>query len=676
MVMELLFLTQVFFYFSGALVGFVFKRNEDAANRSTHGFSILANLTGIINSCLVLSGKQFFTITVPSSLSFGPAQFKIDYLSALLLLVISFLGFISSIFALGYCREYKGKKSIPLLGFFYNVFILNMVLVVTVQNAFWFLMVWELMSLASYFLVVFEHEKPEALKAGTLYLVMTHIGTAFITAAFLVLFVHSGSFSFQSFSANANTLPLHLKNTVFICALVGFGIKAGMLPFHIWLPEAHPQAPSHVSALMSGVMIKVAVFMLIRFLFSFLGGVCQWWGITIVILGVFSALFGILYALMETDLKRTLAFSSIENIGIIFLGLGMSIVFLASNQMSYASFALIAVLFHLVNHTVFKGLLFLGAGSVVSGTHTRNMEALGGLIKKMPVTAFCFLMGSIAISGLPPLNGFISEWLIFVSLLLGLESQSVVVRFFSPVLASLLGLTGALAATCFVKVFGISFLGVPRSGHVAKAHEASNSMKIAMTALVVSLFALVLFSPWLVSLFGNITKDILGATLDIKFFRGAAFLKSPFGGSQFSPAVLIAIVFVFLIVLGIWLRVAMRKKSVRISATWDCGMPSLSPRMQYSSTGFSQPLRRILSFLYQPSRRVELEDEGHVILRTAQHFEYGITHFVDELIYRPMARLISELSHKAKRIQTGHIQLYLSYIFITLILLLLFAGRS
>ncbi len=675
--MELFFYAQIPLHILGGIAGFLFEQHGEKANHATHGLAVLASVAGILFSLSILLTGKSWALELQGSFPVGALTLAAGPFSAFFLLIISFLSLAASIFAIGYTREYQDKKNIALLGFFFNFFILAMLLVVTVQNAFYFLFFWELMSLTSYFLVIFEHERPEARSAGTLYLIMTHVGTAFITAAFLLLYVHTGSFSFDTFKAAAGTLSPALKNIIFLTALIGFGTKAGVIPLHIWLPQAHPQAPSHVSALMSGVMIKTAIYGLLLFLFDFLGEASGWWGPMVLAVAILSTLLGILYALMENDLKRLLAFSSIENIGIILLGVGMSLVFKTLHQPLYAGFALIAALYHVVNHAAFKGLLFLGAGSVLSGTHTRNIENLGGLIRKMPWTAAYFLIGAMAISALPPLNGFISEWLIFIALLLGCEGASPATHFFSPILAALLGLAGALAATCFVKAFGISFLGKARSQYAAHAREVSGSMKLGMGILAASCLGLSLAAPWVMRVLGKIAQSLSGTNIPMGDMVRRSFLMSPSGSSQFSPFLIALILSAFLIGTVILLRLTLGKQHIRIGPSWDCGMPGLEPRMQYTSTGYSKPLRRIFSFLYQPTRRVELEDEGHEMLRTAQRFESKITHPVDEWVYKPLSELVADLSRKAKQIQTGHIQLYLSYIFITLILLLLFfGGRS
>lgn len=673
---QLFFFLQVISYLLGAGLGFLFSKRASVQRHLTHLLAVVGSGAGIVYSLGVLISSRPFAFQTPPLLPMGIVRFECDLLAAFFVFVISFLSFACSIYAVAYTKEYENKKSIPFLGFFYNIFLLSMILVVMVRHAFYFLVFWELMSLASYFLVVYEHKNPEAQKAGFLYFVMTHLGTAFIMAAFLLLFVHSGSFSFDVFQLKAATLPGAWKNIIFSFALVGFGTKAGMPPFHIWLPEAHPQAPSHVSALMSGVMIKTAIYALLRVVLGFLGDFPSWWGSLILVFGTVSMLLGILYALMEHDLKRLLAFSSIENIGIILLGVGMALIFTSKQDGSLAAFALAAALYHVLNHAAFKGLLFLGAGSVLFRTHTRNMEQLGGLIKKMPFTAGSFLIGALAISALPPLNGFVSEWMTFLSLLSGTQSDKIGIRFFTPIVASLLGLAGALVAMCFVKAMGITFLGASRSSEAGHAEEVPLSMKVGKTVLSASCLLLALLAPWIISLLGRVTGETLNLETALPPTRSLGLLTPPLGLGGFSPWLIFLGFSVILTGLIFLTRSGLGKATFHIGPSWDCGVPGLVSRMQYSATGYSKPIRRIFSFLYQPTRRVEIEDEGHEILRTAKRFESRIHPLFEEILYRPVLKLILTFSRKARKIQTGHIQLYLSYIFVTLIILLVYVRMS
>ncbi len=417
---------------------------------------------------------------------FGVLAVSADRLSALFLGIISLLGAAVSIYSFGYAVEFLQRRNIALLVFLYNTFLLSMAGVVLADHVVLFIFVWETMSLSSYFLITYEHEDPASRRASFLYVVMTHIGTAFLIVMFVLLYSQTGSFSFEAFKAVGSRLPVVVQSAVFLCATIGFGIKAGIIPFHIWLPEAHPAAPSNVSALMSGVMIKTGIYGMVRVYFDFMGtNIPEWWGILILIVAVASSVLGVLYALMEHDMKRLLAFHSIENIGIILMGVGGALLFSSLGNKSLAAVALIAGLYHVLNHATFKGLLFLGAGSVLQATHSRNIEELGGLIKRMPWTSFLFLIGAVAISALPPLNGFVSEWLTFQALLLGFHISDLTVKIAVPLTVALLALTGALAAACFVKAFGITFLGLPRSEHAENAHESSFSMIGAMGFLAV-----------------------------------------------------------------------------------------------------------------------------------------------------------------------------------------------
>ena len=357
-----------------------------------------------------------------------------------------------------------------MLAAFYNALLLATTLVFTASNAFFFLIAWEIMALTAYCLVSFEHEKSEDAHAGVLFFIMSHIGTGCLILGFLLLFQAAGGqspgdYAFDAFRTLGEKMSPGRRDAAFLLFLFGFGVKAGIVPLHIWLPEAHPVAPSNASALLSGVMIKTGIYGLTRVLFDFMGTPPNWWGVTILTIGTISAVLGVLYALMEHDLKRLLAYHSIENIGIILMGLGAALMFLHTHHPVLATLALIAGLYHTINHAIFKALLFLGAGAVLHATHTRNMEEMGGLIKRMPKTAFFFLIGAVAISALPPLNGFVSEWLTYQSLLQGFGTTDSLVRLMFPLSGAMLALTGALAAACFVKAFGITFLAQPRSEH-------------------------------------------------------------------------------------------------------------------------------------------------------------------------------------------------------------------
>ena len=504
-----LFFGLILFYLIGAVSSVLFNKKDRVCAFISFISAAVGSVFGIVFSLSVIFGGTF-SLSLPGT-SFLQFGIFVDALSAFFILVISVAVFAVSVYSIGYVREYFGKKNIGYLGFLYNIFILSMMLVVTANNAVMFLIVWELMSVISYFLVVYEHEKPETRKAGFIYIVMTHIGTGFIILSFLIFAGSSSSFNFETFRAAGTSMPPLLKDLAYIFALIGFGAKAGIVPLHIWLPYAHPAAPSNVSALMSGVIIKTAIFMLIRVFFDFLGGGFAWWGYLVLAVGTLSAIIGILYAVVEPDIKRMLAFSSIENVGIILIGIGASMIFLEGGRPVLAAIAAIAALYHLLNHSVFKGLLFMGAGSIIFSTHTKNIENLGGLIKKMPVSSVLILVGVLSISALPPFSGFVSEWLTFQSLLLGFNFNTFTMIVLS-ISAAVLALTGALAAFCFLKTFGIGFLALPRSEHAEHAKEANTPMLLGMGIFAVLSILLGVLPFYIVPLLDKVALTFIGVS--------------------------------------------------------------------------------------------------------------------------------------------------------------------
>src|SRR3989344_2033338 len=446
------FIALISLFITGGVGSLFFRKSDRLANAWSSIFAICASMTGLLFAALIFLHNQ--TLSFSFDMIAAPMfsiSFHIDELSAFFIFTISLISLFCSLYAIGYAKHFYGKYNIGALGFFYHTFILGMIAVVSGNNALFFLIGWELMSIASYFLVVYDRNDNNNVKAGFLYLVMTHVGTAFIMLAFLLAYKFTGSFDFTVIAGAASAIPPLVKNSIFVLAIIGFGTKSGIIPFHVWLPEAHPAAPSSISALMSGVMIKTGIYMLIRVLFEFTSPSPLWWGVVIVAIGAVSSLLGVLYALTEHDIKRLLAYHSVENIGIILLGIGSAVMFLALGKPAIAAVALIAGLYHTMNHAIFKTLLFFGAGAVVQQTKTTNMEEYGGLIKRMPQTAFYFLIGSLAIAGVVPFNGFVSEWLTFQTLFQGISGTSAVVKVTSITAVAALVFTGGLAAACFVK---------------------------------------------------------------------------------------------------------------------------------------------------------------------------------------------------------------------------------
>jgi hydrogenase-4 component B len=628
----------------------------------------IAALLGIIFSISVIFGDTFsYDLSSGSYLKFG---FFVDRLSAFFILVISISVFAVSIYSTGYVREYFGKKNIGYLGFLYNIFILSMIFVSSADNAVMFLIVWELMSVVSYFLVVYEHEKPETRKAGFIYIVMTHIGTGFIMLSFLIFVGTSASYSFGTFAEAGKTMTPLLKDLAFIFALIGFGTKAGIFPLHIWLPYAHPEAPSNVSALMSGVMIKIAIFMLIRVFFDFLGASQPWWGYVVLILGTISAILGILYAVVESDIKRMLAFSSIENIGIILIGIGASMIFLASGKPVLASIAAIAALYHLLNHSIFKGLLFMGAGSILYSTHTKNIEELGGLIKKMPKSAILILIGVLSICALPPFSGFISEWLTFQSLLLGFNLNESFPMIILSISAAVLALTGALAAFCFLKFFGIGFLALPRSKHAEQAKEANTPMLIGMGIFATLSILLGILPFYVLPLLERITASFTG-NLDSFTLRSFATFAIPSSTISLSTPTILILVFIFMLILSAIIFLVDRKKQP-VYETWGCGQPVSTSRNEYTATAFSKPVMMWFKNLYRPEREIDVTYSTSPLLKESFKFESRIEQIIEQYLYEPVVDFVITRSRKLLIIRTGSIHTYLSYIFGTLVILFMY----
>jgi hydrogenase-4 component B len=601
-------------------------------------------------------------LPVSSFLSF---VVRADSLSAFFLILISLVVAPVSIYSIGFTR---GLRNAGYLGFFYNLLVLSMYCTVLAADIFTFLVSWETMAVASYFLVVFERNEETAL-AGLFTVVMTHIGTAFIIGLFLILAHFSGGMDFASMRSSAALLPAGVKSVIFLFALIGFGTKAGVIPLHTWIPRAYPIAPSNITPLMSGVMIKIALYGFLRITMDVLGPGPEWWGIAVIVVGAATAVMGILYAIMETDLKVFLAYSSVENVGIILLGLGAAMIFRSADMPVLSGFALAAALYHALNHALFKSLLFMGAGSVVSAVRTRNMEKLGGLLKLMPLTGFFFLMGSLTAAALPPLNGFASEWLTYQALLLGFQSPSVIAKIVSPLGGAALALSGALAAAGFVKTFGTTFLGKARSEHVASAGESSAWMIAGM--------ALPALLCLLSGVFPNAAMEVLAPAVQV--LAGVrveqlrpGFLTTPGAAASISTVALISALFALAAAAALFARLAGGRRKTVYADSWDCGLPGLSPRMQYTAAAFTKPLRIIFKRIYLPSRDVSISYALKPLFVKAMRYGGEITPFFERYLYEPAARAVAAAAGKVRLLQSGSLQLYLGYILITLIALLIF----
>lgn len=672
-----LFLGGIVVWLAGAVASLALWRRPAAARRVACGSALAGSLLDGAGSAAAIFSPGPIAIGIPFGNPVFSWALRIDPLSAYFCVTLAVLSAAVSLYSFGYLRHMERRRNLGAFGFFFNLLLLSVALVFTASNAFFFLVAWEVMALSAYCLVSFEHEKKEARSAGVLFLIMSHAGTGLLLIAFLLLAAFSGTLDFSGFHLLASRMTPVEQGIVFLLFLLGFGVKAGLVPIHIWLPEAHPVAPSNVSALMSGIVIKTGIYGIARVFFDFYGPPPLWMGTLVLGLGVASALLGVLYALMEQDLKRMLAWSTIENAGIILMGFGASLMFRALGQGNLAALALIAALYHIFNHATFKGLLFLGAGSVVEATHTRNMEKMGGLIRRMPVTAVCFLIGAAAISGLPPLNGFVSEWLTYQALLAGFGTTQSLTRLMFPIAGSLLALTAALAAACFVKAFAIPFLALPRSREAADAREASFTMRAAMLILAVGCVGLGLGATFFVSIFDPITQQTLGVrtSAQLVMARGLALSPGTPHGGTISTAGIAALFLFAGIAFALPLVWRWKRRTVRGPA-WDCGLPGLTAENEYSATAFSKPLRMIFSVLYRPRREIQAEYEVSPYYPSAIRFESEIEPTFEKRIYGPLRQRIMAIANRMRGIQAGSINIYLTYIFITLILLLLFAVRG
>jgi hydrogenase-4 component B len=636
-----------------------------------HGFALLGAVCALALGVAGLLGGSLSLVSAdwlpPDGVALG-----LDRLSAFFVLLIAAGAAPASLYALGYTREYEGKYSLAWLGCTFNLFLMSMVLVVLARNVLTFLILWEAMSLASYFLVMTENERDDVRDAGWTYLVMTHAGFALLLAGFVVLAHAAGTPNLGAWAARAPKLGETTRSIIFILLALGFGSKAGVIPLHIWLPRAHPAAPSHVSALMSGVMIKLGVYGLARVAFDWLGVGPAWWGVAVLAVAALSAVLGVLYALVEHDLKRLLAYHSVENIGIILLGIGAGMLFQTNGLKALAALALMAGLYHALNHAAFKSLLFMGAGAILQATHTRNMEEMGGLIKRMPQTAFFFLIGSVAIAGLPPFNGFMSEWLTFQSLLLSFQIDSHAVNLVFAVAVSALALTGGLCAACFVKAFGITFLALPRSTQAEHAHEVGMAMRAAMALLALACLGLGLAPAVILAPLETTAFELTGAHADMRFDFNLLVANHDY--ATLSPLWVALALALCLALLPLLLRVLGANLRRRYYETWGCGRALQTARMEYTATAFANPFKRVFSLLYRPVKQLDIEfhPESRFFVQTIAYRNETRSIFEDSL-YRPFARFMQWSAREARQLQSGSVHLYLLYMLVVLVALLMLA---
>ena len=641
-------------------------RGARAATSLVYGACLIITLIlgAIALFALYRNSATTSVVTLPLGLPWLGAHFRIDALAAFFLVVVNLGGAAASLFALGYGRhEHSPQRVLP----FYPAYLAAMNLVVMADDAFSFLVSWEFMSLTSWALVIANHELRENMRAGFVYLMMASFGTLMLLLAFGLLAGPGGNYTFDAIRTSQPAAIV--AALTFTLALAGAGSKAGLVPLHAWLPLAHPAAPSHVSALMSGVMTKVAVYGFLRIVFDLLGTPAWWWSIVVLALGGITAVMGVLYALMQRDLKRVLAYSTIENIGIIFVALGLSLAFQSEGLAAAAALSLTAGLFHVFNHSLFKSLLFFGAGSVLNATGTRDMEHLGGLIHRMPRTAVVFLAGSVAISALPPLNGFVSEWLIFQAILLSPQLPSWGLKLTVPAVGALLALSAALAAACFVRAFGITFLGRPRTPAASGAQETDGHSLAAMVLLT----ALCLIAGILPGLF----IDALAPVVQL-LVRGRMPVQT---GVEWLSIVPIAesrssynglLLFIFMIASGATAAFAIHRLAsdkLRRGPAWGCGYPDASVAMQYTADSFAQPIRRVFGTTLFRAREIgEMPRPGST---APARLTVQLRDLIWDYGYAPIAIGVDVVADRLNYLQFLTIRSYLSLVFAALVLLLL-----
>jgi len=603
-------------------------------------------------------------VVLPFGLPWLKAHFRVDNLSALFLIIINVPAAAASAFAVGYSHHLPERRRVTP---FFPMFLFGMNTVLVADDAFIFLVAWEFMSLTSWLMVLADHEKEENRKAGLVYLTMATFGTFCLLPCFGLMAGAGGDYTFAAM--RAKELTTLTGSLVVLLVLLGAGSKAGLAPLHAWLPLAHPAAPSHVSALMSGVMTKVALYGIIRVLFDLHGHVGWQWGATMMVVGGITAVLGVLYALLQDDIKKLLAYSTVENVGVAVIGLGLAIAFKDDGEKSLAALALVAGLFHMLNHAIFKSLLFLGAGALVTATGERSLNAMGGLLKRMPWTGVTFLVGAAAISALPPLNGFVSEWLVLQALFKGPAVPHWAMKFGVPVVGALLALAAALAATCFVRFYGIAFLGRPRSQAAREAGEVTFGMRWSMAALAALCVILGAIPVTVTDALNQVVMPLTGVHFAVSSDLGWPFL-SPVSNTRgsYSGTVLVII---GLLLFGFAIAMVHRLGTAKVRAAdaWDCGHAEDIPETQYTGESFAQPIRRSLAATVFSARETvvmpEPGDDG-----PARHS----VHLVDPIwvhLYERVVRVVNAIADRVNRIQYLTVRQYLLMMFCTLVFLLL-----
>jgi hydrogenase-4 component B len=637
----------------------LFLRRDSAGSQKLAALLVTTGaVCGLVGSISTILSGRSVAYLIAWGLPFGPCEMAIDPLSAFFLLPVFVVSACCSIYYLRYWPAPQHPETARKLTFFFGLLVAAMTLLITARNMVLFLIGWEVMALAAYFVLAPENDKPEVRESGFIYLAATHTGTLALFAMFSMLHSTTGSFQFPAAASLDGCAPL--AGAILITTLVGFGMKAGLMPLHVWLPTAHANAPSHISAIMSGVVIKMGIYGIVRVL-SFFTHVPLWWGGTILVAGAVTAILGIAFALGQADIKRLLAYSSVENIGIVTMGIGTAVIGEATASTPLVLLGMGGALLHVLNHSLFKPLLFLNAGALIHAAGSRRIDAMGGLAKKMPATALLFLVGSVAICGLPPLNGFVGEFILYLGFFTGVRQGVSGAPLLGVALPSL-AFVGGLAAACFVKVYGVVFLGLPRSGEAAAAHEADRLLLAPMGVLAALSLA--------IGLFPTLALSLVSAPLGSWSPR----LAQEGGLSRLAPVGWLTVAGLGLLTLAglatLFLRHRLRCAPSRSAATWGCGYVAPTARMQYTGSSFSDPLVLLFKGVLQP-RAAWSRLAGH--FPAQRSYAGSVPDLVLDLCILPVCRVVDRGLSFVRKLQHGEYHLYILYILITLVALFLSA---
>ena len=628
-----------------------------------------SSVLGGVAAVSVLVGRDRFVAELPQLFPLGGISIEFDALSAWFVLCTAVVVAPAAIYGIGYSAHGNSNRAVQAS---FPLFVWSLMMVPAAGNVTGFVAFWELMALSSTVLVLADHRhNPDARTAAQWYVAMTHLSLLAIVIALLVLVHETGGGSFASMRDGVDNVSPNAASVVFVLALVGFGEKAGVVPLHVWLPRAHPEAPSHVSAVMSGAMVALGVYGIIRVGWDLLGGGPRWWGALVLAVGLVSAIFGILHALVSSDLKRLLAYSTTENIGVILVGVGAAGLFASSGNRSLAAVALAAALLHTLNHAAFKGLLFLGAGSVLKATGTRDLDRMGGLVRRMPTTAATFAIGALAIAALPPLNGFVSEWLLLQSLVHSLPSDTAMVAVAMPIAVAVVALVGGLAAAVFVKAFGTGFLAMPRSPEAEAARESPLSMRIGMVALALACVALAL-AP---TLLADPLARTVGAARGLSdgppvrtdgFYIQLSGIEAALAPLLIAAGLLVGIMSAFALI-----RLRRSSGTLRGVPAWGCGRTQHTPRMEYTAASFAEPLQRVFDDVLHPQSDVVVDhhtESRHYV--EAIHYRSHTPDAIEAHLYVPLIAAVRRVGDLARRVQNGSIHRYLTYSLIVTVIVL------